>query len=215
MRGAIAREAAQLMYTEEVGQYFDAKRIAARRVLDDGRYRLQDLPSNGEIRQALLELVSLAEGPVRSQRLFAMRVEALVLLRDLERWHPRLIGSVWSGHARRGSDIDLHLFGDVDEVRADLDERRWPYRAEEVLIRVGGDFRLYHHLHLGGRPFPVELSVYALAERRIATRSSVDGRPIDRVSAARLEERLRQEHAFDFATWERTGAVAFEDPDPR
>ncbi|MEQ1567131.1 MAG: hypothetical protein ABMA64_15940 [Myxococcota bacterium] len=215
LRGAIAREAAQLMYDEAVGQYFDAKRIAARRVAEHDRLRARDLPSNGEIREALLELVSLAEGPERSRRLFAMRVEALVLLRELEPWQARLIGSVASGHARRGSDIDVHVFGELDALCADLDARGWAYDSQEVLVRAGGDFRSYHHLYVVGRPFPVELSVYPWEERRIATRSSVDGRPIDRVSARRLEERLRQEHAFDFARWERTGELEFEEETPR
>lgn len=213
-RGQIAREAAEIMLREGVKQYYDAKRIAARRVLDGGRYRTQDLPSNGEIRAALLELVQLSEGPDRA-RLFAMRVEALVLMRALEAWEPRLIGSVWSGHVRRGSDIDLHVFGEVDAIRADLDARGWPCDHAQVLIRKGGAFRLYHHLHLLDRAFPVELSVVPPEERRVVTRSSVDGRPIDRVSAARLEARLQQEHAFAFAHWERTGEVGFEEgPDP-
>jgi hypothetical protein len=213
-RGQIAREAAEIMLREDVKQYFDAKRIAARRVLDGGRYRAQDLPSNGEIRAALLDLVQLSEGPDR-ERLFAMRAEALAVMRALEAWEPRLIGSVWSGHVRRGSDIDLHVFGEVDAIRADLDGRRWPYEHAEVLIRKGGEFRLYHHLHLLGRVFPVELSVVPSEERHLVTRSSVDGRPIDRVSASRLEARLQQEHAFAFARWERTGEVEFEEgPEP-
>lgn len=210
-RAQIAREAAERMLTEGVGQYFDAKRTAARRVLDGQRYRVHDLPTNGEIRAALLELVALAEGPDRSLRLFAMRAEALVVMRALEGFAPRLIGSVWSGHARRGSDIDVHLFGDPDDVRGDLDARGWRHRVQEVTIRAGNDLRTYVHVHLLDRPFPVELSVYPWSERRVVTRSSVDGRPIDRVSAARLEARLRQEHAADLAAWERTGRLPFEE----
>jgi hypothetical protein len=53
----------------------------------------------------------------------------------------------------------------------------------------------------------VELSVYDLAERRDVTRSSVDGRPVDRVSAARLEERLREEHGPAFAAWQEDGVL--------
>jgi hypothetical protein len=215
IRTAIAREAAQLMYREGVRQYFDAKRIAARRVLGGEWSRRGDLPSNGEIRDQLRELVTLAEGHDRERRLFAMRAEALRLMRELVDWHPRLIGSVWSGHARRGSDIDLHLFGEVDLVARDLDVRGWLYEQEEVLIRVSTGFRVYHHLHLQDRLFPVELSVYPLAERREVTRSSVDGKPIDRVSAARLRDLLREEHADAFAAYEETGELSWEEgPEP-
>lgn len=201
------------MYREGVSQYFDAKRIAARRVLgsDEARFRPRDLPSNGEIRAQLLALVSLAEGDDRTRRLFAMRAVALGVMRALEPWSPRLIGSVWSGHARRGSDIDLHVFGDLDQLVAELGERGWTFEVEEVLIRVPSGFRVFHHLHVTDRPFPVELSVYAVSERRAVTRSSVDGQPIDRVAPGRLEALLRQAHTDDWAEFCRTGRLAFEE----
>lgn len=214
VRAQIAREAAELMVNEGVGQYFDAKRVGARRVLDDGRYRTQDLPSNGEIREALLALVTVAEGPDRRRRLFAMRAEALVVLRALDAFHPRLIGSVWSGHARRGSDVDVHVFGDDDDVHDALVALGWPFERDEVQVRAGGTFRTYVHLHLTGRRFPVELSVYPLSERRVVTRSSTDGRPIDRVSAARLARRLAEEHPAELEAWERTGVVDFDEGPP-
>ncbi|MCA9491208.1 MAG: nucleotide-binding enzyme [Myxococcales bacterium] len=208
-REVIAREAAVLMVREGVSQYFEAKRIAARRVLghDDARHRPGGLPSNGEIREQVLALVALSEGEHRVRRLFAMRVVALEVMRALADWHPRLIGSVWSGHARRGSDIDVHVFGELDALAVDLERRGWDHEHDEVLFRVGNAFRTYHHLHLLDHPFPVELSVYPLQERREVTRSSVDGRPIDRVSASRLEDRLREEHAEDYAEWLRTGEL--------
>ncbi len=215
-RAAVAREAAAVMLREGVKQYLEAKRIAARRVLGhDARHRPAALPTNGEIRAELLALVALAEGQDRERRLFAMRVVALELLRELEPWHARLIGSVASGHARRGSDIDLHVFGELDALVRELRARGWTFTEEEVLIRAGGGFRVYHHLHLTDRPFPVELSVYDLSERREVTRSSVDGRPVDRVSPARLEQRLREEHGPAFAAWLRDGALDLaEGPEP-
>jgi hypothetical protein len=55
LRGAIAGEAARLMYEEGVKQYFTAKRLAAKRLFGRVggrrmRYRPQDLPSNGSVR---------------------------------------------------------------------------------------------------------------------------------------------------------------------
>lgn len=197
------------MVREGVSQYLEAKRIAARRVLghDGARHRPGGLPGNGEIREQVLALVALSEGEHRVRRLFAMRVVALEVMRALAAWHPRLIGSVWSGHARRGSDIDVHVFGELDALTADLDARGWTHEHDEVLIRVGNTFRTYHHLHVLERPFPIELSVYPLQERREVTRSSVDGRPIDRVSASRLLARLREEHGEAYEDWERTGEL--------
>ena len=227
VRSLIAREAARLMYREGVSQYIDAKRVAARRIC--GReargmqFRPRDLPSNGEIRAALLELVSLAEGRHREGRLFAMRIEALQILEALAAFHPRLIGSVWSGHARRGSDIDVHVFAEaVEDIEDALALRGWPFEREQVLIRSGNDFVTYDHLHLEDRPFPVELSVYPIADRRKTTRSSVDGKPIQRIAAGELSERIELDHPALWATWRRDGQAALariladidDDPDP-
>jgi hypothetical protein len=215
-RRLIALEAARVMYREGVSEYFTAKRIAARRILGrdakGARFRPGDLPNNGEIRDALRELATLAEGAARTERLFAMRVVALQTMRQLEPWHPRLIGSVWSGHARRGSDIDLHVFVEsVDDLEATLRTAGRDLDRSDVLIRVGDTFKTYTHIHLLDAPFPVELSVYLPGERRMTTRSSTDGKTIDRVSPERLEQRLREEHGPAFEAWEETGALNFED----
>lgn len=204
------------MYREGVGQYLDAKRMAARRILGregvGARLRHHDLPSNGEIREALLEHARLAEGADRGRRLFAMRAVALEVMEALEPFQPRLIGSVWSGHVRVGSDIDVHVFTDTDGAldRA-LDALGWDTRDERVTIRMGPELRTFRHVHVLDRPFPVELSVYPLSERRVVTRSSTDGRPIDRVSPARLRDRLRDEHADAWSSWQLTGVLDVED----
>jgi hypothetical protein len=103
LRAAIAQLAAQIMYGEGVKQYFTAKRIAAKRLIGRTgarrlRYRPRDLPSNGEIHEALLALAIEIEGERRTRRLFAMRVVALEAMAPLESFHARLIGSVATGH---------------------------------------------------------------------------------------------------------------------
>src|SRR6202034_1050531 len=95
LRAAIAQLAAQIMYGEDVKQYFTAKRLAAKRLLGQVnakavRYRPHDLPSNGEIKEALLELVTEIEGDGRTRRLFAMRIVALEAMEALEPFYPRL-----------------------------------------------------------------------------------------------------------------------------
>ena len=115
LRAAIAQLAAQIMYGEDVKQYFTAKRLAAKRLLGQVnakaiRYRPHDLPSNGEIKEALLELVTEIEGDGRTRRLFAMRIVALEAMEALAPFNPRLIGSVATGHVRSGSDVDIHVF---------------------------------------------------------------------------------------------------------
>jgi hypothetical protein len=211
-RQRLAIEAARLMFEEGVKQYLDAKRIAARRLLGASgarqvRFRPADLPSNGEIRAELLAMAALSEGPSRQRRLFAMRAVALQTMAALEPLHPRLIGSVASGHIRRGSDIDLHVFTDVeDTLTGALVALGWPHERSAVAIQKDGQIREFLHIHLD-RGFPVELSVYPVRERRITTRSSTDGRPIDRVSPARLRDLIAAEHPEQWAAWGGEGEI--------
>ena len=58
-----------------------------------------------------------------------MRLDALRLMRLLARFRPRLIGSVRTGHVRKGSDIDIHIFCDSLALVTDtLDELGTPVR---------------------------------------------------------------------------------------
>lgn len=216
LRAQIAAEAARLMYEEDVKQYFTAKRMAAKRMLGRVggkrlRYRPQDLPSNGEIRDALLLLAELAEGDKRTQRLFAMRIVALEAMRTLLPYESRLIGSVSTGHIRRGSDIDLSVFTDDDEgLERHLRGLGWTFETERVSILKFGQIREYLHLHVAD-VFPIELTVYALRELRFRPRSSTDGKPIRRMKIASLEGLLMQEHPNEWAEYLSDGTIAHLD----
>ena len=211
-RPQIADEAARLLIEGEAEHYLDAKKKAANTVLHGAWARKKDLPGNGEIRDAVLRRTALAEGEDRDARLFAMRITALEHMELLAGYRPRLIGSVATGHARRGSDIDLHVFPeDPDRLERDLRDLGARFSREEVLIRTSTGFHTYVHLHLDAR-FPVELSVYTPAELRVTTRSSTDGRPIDRVSASRLRALLQREHPEGWERWDRTGVLDWEEP---
>jgi hypothetical protein len=194
-RVLIAREAARLMYEEQVGQYFTAKRIAAKRLFGTGGarrlcFRPDDLPSNGEIQAALLTLAEHTEGPARLERLARMRTVALAAMRLMVTFEPRLIGSVATGHVHRESDIDIQLFvDDRDAPESFLRARRLPYERDEVLIRRQARWCEYLHLRLDAE-FPVELTVYPRSDLRVRARSSTDGKPIVRLKIADVEALL-------------------------
>src|SRR5947209_1406002 len=111
LRQAIALEAARLMYERIESEYFTAKRKAARRLCRGG-VKPTDLPSNSEIRDQIQAFARMQEGDQRKRHLRDMRLAALHLMRLLRAYRPRLIGSVMTGHIRKGSDIDLHVFTD-------------------------------------------------------------------------------------------------------
>ena len=199
LRAAITQLAAQIMYGEDVKQYFTAKRLAAKRLLGRSsskslRYRPQDLPSNGEIQRALLELVDEIEGSVRTRRLFAMRIVALEAMAELEMFSARLIGSVATGHVRSGSDIDLHVFAEHPaEVEARVRELGWTYETQHVNIMKHGKVMEFTHV-LVADVFPLELTVYAPNELAHRPRSSTDGKPIVRIRSATLRKLCEREH---------------------
>lgn len=183
------------MYEEGVGQYFDAKRIAAKRLIGK-RYRFHPkyLPSNGEISDALYELSQFRDPETHEERLFRMRCRALVVMEQLAPFSPRLIGSVSTGRIREGSDIDLHVFTDeIEELQHYLDTLDWRYERQTTTINVNGRFVDYQHIHLDF-DFPVELSVYPLRELRVVGRSSTDNKPIRRLSANKLQQLITDEH---------------------
>jgi len=191
IRKTLAREAAALMYHEGIKQYFDAKRIANKRLssrggLKAGQYRTKDLPSNGEVSAELAKLVELLEDD-KDQRLLALREAAISVMRDLKEFSPRLIGSVSTGRIRRGSDIDLHVFTDqVERLEATLQHLQWVYEKEQVTIKKGTQFVEYTHIYLQA-DFPIEMSVYPCSELRVVSRSSTDGKPIKRLKLVDVE----------------------------
>ena len=160
IRRQVAWEAARLMYHREVSEYLPAKLKAARRVAR-GDFKPSDLPSNSEIRDQVQIWANLHEGERRTENLRDMRLEALRMMRILRKFRPRLIGSTLTGHVRRGSDIDLHVFSDsVEAVAAALDAEGFSYEVERKRVRKQGQEQTFVHIHVADR-FPFELTIYA------------------------------------------------------
>ncbi len=193
LRRQITAEAGRLMYTRAESEYYRAKLKAARAICGR-RFRLSALPSNAEIRDEVQRVAWMFEGDARFDNLLDMRVFALRMLRLLTAFRPHLIGSVLTGHIRRGSDIDLHVFpSSLDALTRTLDEAGLRYDIERKEVRKQGESRVYTHIHVQDR-FVVELTCYTPQEVHTPFRSSITGRPIERADAHELEERIRRDH---------------------
>ncbi len=193
LRRQIAWEAARLMYARQESEYYTAKMKAARRICQ-GWVKPADLPSNVEIRDQIQLLARMYEGEQRTNDLLEMRVAAFSMMRLLEPFRPRLIGSVLTGHIRQGSDIDLHVFADsVEGVTHLLDQNGYTYTVERKQVRKHGEERVFTHIHLADR-FHFELTVYATDLVSYAFKSSITGKPIERASLAELEQFLAREY---------------------
>ncbi len=193
LRRRVAWEAARLMYSREETEYFRAKLKAARRIAT-GEFKPGDLPSNREIRDEIQAMARMLEGPGRTENLREMRVEALRMMRILRRFRPRLIGSTLTGHVRRGSDIDIHVFSDsLESIAGTLDAEGIAYEVERKRVRKHGEERNYTHLHIEDR-FRFELTMYPADKAHYVFKSSITGKAIERASIAELEQLLAREY---------------------
>ena len=111
LRCKIAKEAATLLYFGAEKEYKQAKLKAAKTL------GTHFLPTNLEVALELDKIAEANEGAARKERLIQMRKEALKIMKTLKEYHPLLIGSVWRGTVRQGSDIDIAVYHDVpDEI---------------------------------------------------------------------------------------------------
>ena len=193
LRRQIAWEAARLMYERRESEYHRAKIKASRRICR-GWIKPSDLPSNAEIRDQIQCFARLHEGEKRTENLRDMRLEALRMMRALKRFKPRLIGSVFTGHIRQGSDIDLHVFSDSTEsVALALDDMGAVYDVERKRVRKNQQEQIFTHIHVQDR-FPFELTIYASDLAHYVFKSSITGKAIERANIHELELFMQHEY---------------------
>jgi predicted HD phosphohydrolase len=193
LRRQIALEAARLMYERIESEYYTAKRKAAKQLCRKG-VKPEDLPSNAEIREQIQHFARIHEGDRRTENLRDMRLEALRLMRLLRAFRPRLIGSVMTGHVRKGSDIDIHVFTDSVGLVSDiLQNEGFQFDVERKQVIKHQESRIFTHIHIYDR-FNLELTVYPDDKAHYVFRSSVTGKAIERASIRELEELLLREY---------------------
>src|SRR5205823_6582346 len=159
-----------------------------------GQFKPADLPSNAEIRDQIQTFARMHEGDKRTQHLRDMRLDALSLMRLLRQFRPRLIGSVMTGHVRKGSDIDVHVFCDSPHIITDLLEQDGlQYDLERKQVQKHGETRLFTHIHVHDR-FNFELTIYPEDKAHYVFKSSITGKAIERASIKELEELIRREY---------------------
>jgi predicted nucleotidyltransferase len=211
LRQAIALEAARLMYERTETEYYTAKRKAARRLCRKS-VKPADLPSNAEIRDQIQLFARIHEGDRRTQHLKEMRLEALRLMRVLRAFRPRLIGSVMTGHIRKGSDIDIHLFSDNPTlITTALENEGFQFDVERKHVVKHDEARVFTHIHVYDR-FNYELTVYPEDKAHYVFRSSITGKAIERASIRELEDLLEKEYQDIDLEEELHSACAAVDP---
>src|SRR5207244_1334797 len=95
----------------------------------------------------------------RTKDLKEMRLAALHFMHLLRAYRPRLIGSVMTGHVRKGSDIDIHIFTDSVGLVSDvLEQAGYAFDIERKQVVKHGESRVFTHIHVHDR-FDYELTV--------------------------------------------------------
>ena len=142
-RSSVAREAARLLYSGAAVEYIQAKEMAA------ASLGVRGTPSNYEVAVELDRLADELEGGERQRRLAKLRETALVIMKKLASFSPLLIGSVWRGTARIGSDVDVvALAMSPSEVEKALREYKIGEKGE---VNFKGGVHAYHFkLEVGG-----------------------------------------------------------------
>ncbi len=195
LRGKVAREAATLLYFGLEKEYRQAKLKAAQSL------STRTLPSNLEIALELDHIAEQTEGPARMQRLIQMRTDALQIMQALRCFNPVLIGSVWRGTIRKGSDIDIEVFSDSpSEVTNVLgDSLLKVARTQQVTVNEQGKTQTSLHIYgasAGG--FAVELVVRSSEEAGKKRTCDTFRDLIDGLTVAELEKVLRADAAARF-----------------
>lgn len=200
LRRQIAWEAARLMYSREVSEYYAAKQKAAKRV-SNGWIKPADLPSNAEVRLEVQTLARMHEGSDGlNSRLLQMRLRAAWWLERLAGFHPKLIGSVLQGTIREGSDIDVHVYAaNPHSITLTLDELNLRHEIERKRVVKDGEQRVFTHIHVADQ-YPVELTVYHPSLLGHRFRSSITNKSIESASLPQLKRLIALEHQLDDQT---------------
>ncbi len=187
----VAQEAARLIHENGITDFKLAKSKAAENL---GLLHHGALPSNHEIADAVAEHGRIFFAEEQDWRLNFQRETALYLMRKLQSFKPRLVGSVLSGQVTEHSPIELHLYSDTSETVAMwLDAHGVPYqtatRRHNIQKNKPEVFPAYHFVE---EDCLVQTTVFPM-RRPHAPLCPVNGKPMDRAGIRDVEQMLEPE----------------------
>jgi predicted nucleotidyltransferase len=187
MRNRVAREAATLLYFGAEKEYKQAKLKAAE------TFGVHFLPTNLEVALELDKIAEEKEGKSRRERLVLMRQEALQVMKIIDAFCPLLLGSVWRGTIRFGSDIDIAVYAEPPEQILELLKARNVKVQRACWTRVnkqGVTHSSYHIYAETDTKFNVEITVRTPEEKGKKRRCETFGDEIKGLKTSELEKLL-------------------------
>ena len=183
-RARIAAAAARIMAEDGVDDFALAKRKAARQL---GAAEGEALPANEEIEAELRAYLALYQAEEHPERLAELRRAALDAMRALEQFNPYLTGSVLTGIAGPHSEIELQLFPDsTKDVEIFLLDQNVPFTTQETRRYSGDQPRAVSLISLLWQGVPLRLAIFDPRDERLALKTSVAGRAIERAGIAEV-----------------------------
>ena len=189
LRCKIAKEAAALLYFGAEKEYKQAKLKAAKTL------GAHFLPTNLEVAVELDKIAEALEGLTRKERLIQMRKEAVKIMKTLKEYNPLLIGSVWRGTIRQGSDIDIAVCNDMPEEILNLLKKSGVKisKTEWTTVTKRGKTEASFHMYFetSGKQ-TVELVVRSAEETNCRRKCEIFGDELKGLSVHELERVLKE-----------------------
>lgn len=183
-RERIAHLAARMMAEDGIEDHALAKRKAARQA---GVPDLRQLPNNEEIDAALRSYRGLYQREHPAQ-LRGLRLLALEVMQDLDRFNPYLTGPALTGVAGKYSGIQLQLFTDnAKGIEHYLLNRGVSFRGGQTRLYAGDMELTVPTLAFDRNGVETRLTLLSPRELRSRLKASVEGKPIERASRQAVE----------------------------
>jgi predicted nucleotidyltransferase len=189
LRSKVAMEAATLLYFGAGKEYKQAKVKAAK------NFGVHFLPTNLEVALELDKIAEEKEGSARKERLVNMRQEALRIMKLLSSYCPVLIGSVWRGTIRQGSDIDIAVYSDAPEQIVNVLKSngiKIPKASWITVNKHGTTLASFHIYAESSTKIAVEIVVRSLEEAGERRKCEVFGDEIKGLKVQELEKVLKE-----------------------
>lgn len=186
----VAKEAARLLYYGLAGEYYTAKREAAKSL------GVRVLPSNREIAEELDQLSDLLEGKQKDEHLMNMRKEALKIMKVLKKFSPVLVGSVWRGTAHKGSDIDIRVYSDHEKAVIETmnQSKLMLIRQERTTKTIGTERKAYLHVFVKTpQGYEAEIVIRPLEDINVKEKCEIFGDDLKGLKLRELEEIIQND----------------------
>jgi len=195
VRRRVSCEAATLLYFGAENEYKQAK-LKAAKILGT-----HFLPTNLEVALELDKIAEEKEGALRKERLVLMRREALKIMKHLDTYYPLLIGSVWRGIARIGSDVDIVVYADQPEQVLEL-LKTLNIKIQQAcwtsVNKQGITFLSYHIYAETDTKICLEIVVHSLDEAGKTRKCDIFGDELKGLKTPELEKLLKENATKQF-----------------